>query len=50
MEIIIKLFLLIYVLVIALITILSVIWILTSVFMHERTVKNSLDESGRKCI
>lgn len=50
MEIIIKLFLLIYVLVIALMTILSVIWILTSVFTLERTVKNRLDDNSRKCI
>ncbi|RKZ60016.1 MAG: hypothetical protein DRQ44_13150 [Gammaproteobacteria bacterium] len=48
MNIMIKLFLLIYLLIIALVTILSVIWILTSVFKFERVVKNSLSNNSHK--
>ena len=50
MDIIIKLFLLIYLLIIALVTILSVIWILTSVFRFEKVVKNSLGNNSHKRI
>ncbi len=48
MDIMIKLFLLIYLLIIALVTVLSVIWILTSVFKLEKAVKNSLSNNSHK--
>jgi len=50
MNIMIKLFLLIYLLIIALVTILSVSWILTSVFKLEKVVKTSLSNDSHKRI
>jgi len=46
MNIIMKMFLLIYLLLIALVTVLSVICILTSVFTPERATKNSLSKTA----
>ena len=48
MDIIIKLFLLIYLLAIVLLTILGVIWILTAVFTPEWATKKSLGDNGHK--
>jgi len=50
MDLMIKLFLLMYLLAIALVTILSVIWIMTSVFTFERAVKNRLVDNSHKRI
>jgi hypothetical protein len=50
MDILIKLFLLLYVLFIALLTIFSVIWILSLVFTHGWTTHKSLSNNSRKRI
>ena len=48
MDIMIRLFLLMYLLAMVLVTMLSVIWIMTSVFTLERTVKNSLVDNSKR--
>ena len=50
MDIMIKLFLLMYLLAIALVTILSVVWILTSVFTLEKAIKNSHVDNSNNVI
>lgn len=48
MDIIIKLFLLVYLLAMVLLTILNVIWILTAVYIPEWSTKKSLVNNGYK--